>query len=87
MLAGPGSISTVMVLVSQASDWVHGSIIFSAIAFTSAISFIILSAAGSVRSILGETGIRVMTRMMGLLLTAIAVQFILNGIMDLRILQ
>ena len=83
MLAGPGSISTVMVLVPQAADWQHTAVIFSAIAVTSALSFAVLAAAGRVRSFLGETGIRILTRMMGLFLTAIAVQFILNGLKDL----
>jgi multiple antibiotic resistance protein len=83
MLAGPGSISTVMVLLSQSPDWRHGAIIFSAIAFTAAISYVVLAAADRVRSYLGETGIRILTRMMGLLLTAIAVQFVLNGLKDL----
>jgi len=86
MLAGPGSISTVMVLVSQAPDWIHSTIIFSAIAVTSAISFMVLAAADRVRSFLGETGIRILTRMMGLLLTAIAVQFVLNGLKDIRLI-
>jgi multiple antibiotic resistance protein len=87
MLAGPGSISTVMVLVSQAPDWRHYAVIFFATAFTSAISFVILAAADRVRSFLGETGIRVLTRMMGLLLTAIAVQFILNGLKDIGVVR
>ena len=87
MLAGPGSISTVMVLVSQNSDWLHSVIIFAAIAFTAAISFVVLVAADRVRSFLGETGIRVLTRMMGLLLTAIAVQFILNGLKDVGVVR
>jgi len=87
MLAGPGSISTVMVLVSQAPDWRHVAVILSATAFTSAISFVVLAAADRVRSFLGETGIRVLTRMMGLLLTAIAVQFVLNGLKDLGVVR
>jgi multiple antibiotic resistance protein len=87
MLAGPGSISTVMVLVSQSPNWQHGTVIFSAIALTSAFSFVILAAADRVRSFLGETGIRILTRMMGLLLTAIAVQFILNGLKDVGIVH
>ena len=87
MLAGPGSISTVMVLVSQAADWKHSAVIFSAIALTAALAFAILAAADRVRSFLGETGIRVLTRMMGLLLTAIAVQFILNGLKDLGVVR
>lgn len=87
MLAGPGSISTVMVLVSQALDWGHGAVIFCAIAFASAISYVILAAADRVRSSLGETGIRILTRMMGLLLTAIAVQFVLNGLKDIGVIR
>jgi multiple antibiotic resistance protein len=87
MLAGPGSISTVMVLMSQAPNWRHGAVIFSAIAFTSAISYVVLAAADRVRAFLGETGIRIMTRMMGLLLTAIAVQFVLNGFKDLGVVR
>ena len=84
MLAGPGSISTVMVLISQSSDWGHAAVIFSAIGVTAAISFVVLAAGDRVRSYLGETGIRILTRMMGLLLTAIAVQFVLNGLHDIH---
>ena len=40
-----------------------------------------------VRGYLGETGIRVLTRMMGLLLTAIAVQFMLNGLTDIGLVK
>ena len=87
MLAGPGSISTVMVLVSQSVDWMHSAVILSAIALTSALSFAVLAAADRVRAFLGETGIRILTRMMGLLLTAIAVQFILNGLKDLNVVR
>jgi multiple antibiotic resistance protein len=76
-----------MVLLSQARDWRHGAIIFSAIAFTAAISYVVLAAADRVRSYLGETGIRILTRMMGLLLTAIAVQFVLNGLKDLGVVR
>jgi multiple antibiotic resistance protein len=68
-------------------DWRHGAIIFAAIAFTSAISYAVLAAADRVRSFLGETGIRILTRMMGLLLTAIAVQFILDALKDLRVVK
>jgi multiple antibiotic resistance protein len=87
MLAGPGSISTVMVLESQAPDWLHGAVILCAIGFTSVISYVILAAADRVRSFMGETGIRILTRMMGLLLTAIAVQFILNGLKDTGVIR
>jgi multiple antibiotic resistance protein len=87
MLAGPGSISSVMVFVSQASDWRYAIVIYSAIAVTAAVSFVILAAADRGRSFLGETGIRILTRMMGLMLTAIAVQFVLNGLKDVGVVR
>lgn len=86
MLAGPGAISTVMVLIDQARDWWHAIPVFAAIGFTSIVSYFLLAGAGRVRKFLGETGIRIMMRLMGLVLTAIAVQFVLNGFADLKIL-
>jgi multiple antibiotic resistance protein len=82
MLAGPGSISSVMVLMSQNSDWQHAIVVICAIGATAAVSYVVLAAADRVSSYLGETGIRILTRMMGLLLLAIAVQFVLNGLKD-----
>jgi multiple antibiotic resistance protein len=82
MLAGPGSISSVMVLMSQNADWPHAAVVVCAIGAAAAISFLVLAAADRVSSYLHETGIRILTRMMGLLLTAIAVQFVLNGLKD-----
>lgn len=80
MLAGPGAISTVMVLTGASPRWFHITLVFVAIVITSYASYIILSGASRVRKRLGETGIRIMMRMMGLLLTAIAVQFVINGL-------
>jgi multiple antibiotic resistance protein len=87
MLAGPGSISSVMVLMSQNTDWKHALVVVCAIAAASAASFLVLAAADRVSLYLHETGIRILTRMMGLLLTAIAVQFVLNGLKDAGFLR
>jgi multiple antibiotic resistance protein len=87
MLAGPGSISTVMVLMSGAPRWWYALPIIAAIALTAVSSFWILAAADRVRGSLGETGIRILTRMMGLILTAIAVQFMLNGLTDIGLIK
>jgi len=87
MLAGPGSISSVMVLMSQNTDWPHASIVVAAIAAVAAVSFVVLAAADRVSSYLHETGIRILTRLMGLLLTAIAVQFVLNGLKDAGLIR
>ncbi|MGD1068623.1 MAG: MarC family protein [Bryobacteraceae bacterium] len=87
MLAGPGAISSVMVLMAQNQDWAHAVVILAAIGATSAISYVVLAAADRVSSYLHQTGIRILTRMMGLLLTAIAVQFILNGLKDAGVVR
>jgi multiple antibiotic resistance protein len=82
MLAGPGAISTVMVLMGQSKYWWQAAPVFGAIAVTAAASYYILSGADRVRGLLGEIGIRVLGRLMGLVLVAIAVQFVLNGLAD-----
>ncbi|HYE25226.1 MAG TPA: MarC family protein [Clostridia bacterium] len=80
MLAGPGAISTVMVLMGASPTWTHAIPMVGAIALTAWVSFRILAAADRVRAQLGESGIRMMMRIMGLLLAAIAVQFVINGL-------
>lgn len=87
MLAGPGAISTVIVLTGASPRWLHVSVVFLAIVITSAASYLILAGADRIRRRLGETGIRIMMRMMGLLLTAIAVQFVINGLVLLGVIQ
>jgi MarC family membrane protein len=87
MLAGPGSISTVMVLMSESTRWWQAMPVFLAIAVTALASYWVLAGAGRVRGYLGETGIRILMRMMGLMLTAIAVQFVLNGLSDLGLIK
>jgi multiple antibiotic resistance protein len=87
MLAGPGAISTVMVLVGEShSLWQH-AVIYATILLTSFLSFMILSGADGVRKYLGETGIRILMRLMGLLLVALAVQFVVNGLTDFGLLK
>ncbi len=88
MLAGPGAISSVMVLVGQVPTflcWQMGAILGS-IAVTALASYWVLAGAGRVRAVLGETGIRILVRIMGLLLVALAMQFFVNGLTDLGII-
>lgn len=86
MLAGPGAISSVMVLVGQSPDKWHMAAILISIAVTAAASYAVLSGANLLRRILGETGIRILVRIMGLLLVALAMQFFVNGLTDLGII-
>jgi multiple antibiotic resistance protein len=88
MLAGPGAISSVMVLVGQVPSlwhWEMGAILGS-ITFTSLVSYWVLAGASRVRQVLGETGIRILVRIMGLLLVALAMQYFVNGLTDLGLI-
>jgi multiple antibiotic resistance protein len=87
LLAGPGAISTVMVLMGGAPTWQHAIPIFVAIAVTAFASYIVLASADRVRKRMGDTGIRIMMRIMGLMLTAIAVQFVINGLARINIVN
>jgi multiple antibiotic resistance protein len=79
MLAGPGAVSTVMVLAGQAGPMTEKLAVYVAILVTMALSWIVLRLGERVVLRVGETGIRVMTRIMGLLLAAVAVQFVITG--------
>ncbi len=80
MLAGPGAISTVMVLALGSKSAATTVALYVAIALTAYVSFLALSAASLVERRLGQTGMRILTRLMGLVLCAIAAQFIVDGI-------
>jgi multiple antibiotic resistance protein len=80
MLAGPGAISTVMVLALGAKSTAATITVYASIALTALITYWVLSAASLVERRLGQTGMRILTRLMGLVLAAIAVQFIIDGI-------
>src|SRR6266700_1175690 len=89
MLAGPGAISSVMVLVGQVPhmwQWQMFAILGS-IAVTALVSYWVLAGADRVRRVLGETGIRILVRIMGLLLVALAMQFFVNGLTDLGLIS
>jgi multiple antibiotic resistance protein len=79
MLAGPGAISTVMVLAAQARSIPQKMVVHASIVLTAFLSWLVLRIGERLVKRLGQTGIRVMTRIMGLLLAAIAVQFVIAG--------
>ncbi|MEO8192887.1 MAG: MarC family protein [Gemmatimonadales bacterium] len=87
MLAGPGAMSTVMVLGAQATTPVSKLIVHGSIILTMLISWVLLRVGDRVFAQLGGSGIRVATRVMGLLLAAVAVQFVLSGAQDAGIIS
>jgi multiple antibiotic resistance protein len=84
MLAGPGSITAVMVLVGQVEDHPWRMVaILAAIFVTAAICYLVLGNSDKVSNVLGDTGVRILVRIMGLLLVALAMQYFVNGLVDL----
>jgi len=81
LLAGPGAISTVMIYEGNAgSDWLMVITVFLAIVATTVATFFILRYGQRIIRYVGRTGIMAMTRVFGLLLAAVGVQFVINGI-------
>lgn len=86
MLAGPGAITSVMVLVGQVrSGWQMAAILVS-IAITAGVCYLVLGHSDRVARVLGDTGIRILVRIMGLLLVALAAQYFVNGLADLGVI-
>jgi multiple antibiotic resistance protein len=82
LLAGPGSIATVIVLMGQVSPhrlW-DGVAVLAAVALVSASAWWVLAAATSVQRVLSRTGMNILERVAGMLLAAIAVQFMIDGV-------
>ncbi len=80
LIAGPGAISTVMVLVGQARDGGHRVALALAIAANILLTLVILLAAPGLVARIGETGQRIVSKIMGLITAVIGVQFVLNGV-------
>ena len=83
MLAGPGSIAIVIVLMSHArTSLPHMAIVVGCILLTGVLTFLILRAAVLLEHTLHQTGLNILNRVMGLLLAAVAVQFVVNGVAE-----
>ena len=80
LLTGPGAITTGIVLFNTADTPVDKGTLFAVIILVYLISYVILSRSERIFDALGHTGTMVIVRIMGLLLSAIAVQFVITGI-------
>lgn len=80
MIAGPGAIASVFLLVSLAKgSWSAFAILVAAYAAALVATWVCMRAATVIAVRIGHTGINVVTRLFGIILAALAVQFILNG--------
>ena len=78
-LAGPGAITTVIALNGQAASLLDSAAVYVAIVAVLLICWITLAAAPALTRRMGQTGMNVMTRLMGLLVMVVGAQFVING--------
>jgi len=83
LLSGPAAISMLIIFMKQAEfEVLKQLMVIIALLFNMLLCFLILNFSKNISKIFGRTGINVLTRIFGILLTALACQFIINGIME-----
>ncbi len=80
MMIGPGGISTVIIYASQIKSTVQLVSILVAGFFIALFCYLSLMAAGKISRFLGDTGLNILSRIMGMLLAAVAVEIFVNGV-------
>ena len=80
MIAGPGSIASVMLAIGKSDGWAEGAVVLGAMAAILALTLAALLAAGPLMRLVGHNVEAVVTRLLGVILAALAAQFVINGI-------
>jgi MarC family membrane protein len=87
MLAGPGAISTVILLHNKAEDWAKQLALLGCIIAIAVATYVIFALSARGAKWLSPIVGRLTTRIMGLLLAAIAMQFLINALMELKVIK
>lgn len=83
LIAGPGTMGATILLVADAEgDWAHIMVVIACLVAMLLFTFVLLLLTVQVQRLLGVTGLHVVSRVAGVLLAALAVQFIFDGIAD-----
>lgn len=85
LIAGPGSIATMILLTGQNDTTANLIAIHAVMALVIVFVFILFLLAAPLERLLGPTGINVVTRLLGMLLAALSVQFVIDGFRDLQV--
>lgn len=80
MMVGPGGISTVIIYSAQVSNWQQKLAIIIAGLLIAVFCYLALMAAGRLSKLLGDTGLNIISRIMGMLLAAVAIEILVSGI-------
>ncbi|MGB0498184.1 MAG: MarC family protein [Rubricella sp.] len=87
LLAGPGALATIILLMEESSgNPAEQAMMMAVAAIVLLIAYILFMSAGLIERVLGRTGINVITRVLGVLLAALSVQFIIDGLRDIGVL-
>ena len=80
MIAGPGTIATAMLYMSNAADWTERGAVLAALGANLVLCLIIFLAAGPLVRLLGDSIVGAMTRILGVILAALSIQLLIDGI-------
>ena len=80
MICGPGALTNAIVMMEDANSFEKKIVLIAAVVLVLAITYLILYSSSKIIKILGETGINVMMRLMGLIVMVIAVEFFFSGL-------
>jgi multiple antibiotic resistance protein len=80
LISGPGAITTCLMLAGQADNILYLGILIACIMLTILIVYIALIHSHRLNTLLGVGGVNILTRLMGLILAVIAIQFVINGV-------
>lgn len=80
LIAGPGAIATMILLVGESGGWQGALAVHLVMIFVVLLAFLLFLIAGPLEKALGRTGTVVITRLLGMLLAALSVQFVIDGI-------
>lgn len=87
LIAGPGAMTTMILLMGQNNDSVAGqAMVFGVMTLVLLLVFIMFLAGNLIERLLGQTGINLITRLFGMFLAALSVQFVIDGIRDIGIM-
>jgi multiple antibiotic resistance protein len=84
-ISGPGSIATVMILTSEAPTIYHTALVFVAVLITTVTCYYSMVYSKVIVRYLGDTGKQIITKIFGLILAVISVQFVINGIANVLV--
>ena len=86
-MAGPGALSTVILASPGSANWFETAILISSIAVLGLVTWLCFSYAQHIGKLIGDIGIQLISRIMGLILAALAVEYVVKGVQILFKLQ